>query len=239
MTFAGDIDPNLGITHANSIAKRISSNDNVPPPQKVYASPFLRTVHTGHIIATAVHAKVRIEEGLTEWQVPSLLEVDGIRTFPKTATEHAKHFDSIDLEYRSLNPLVMTDDAHQNDAVATGSPQFPESEEKLVVRCATTLEKILENAKGDNIAIVAHAPCVIGMALHLAGMSLKQSTLDAWPLGGLTLFSRPILNKNNGKNDHESIQYGDWTMEFYGSSDHMPGEYKNGLKRWTLPSLSA
>jgi len=237
MYVTGDIDPTLGITHANSIAQRIISSPDGQVPQKVYASPFLRTVHTADILAKAVESKVRIEEGLTEWQVPSLLEVEGVRTYPKTAKEHATKFDSIDMKYQSLNPLVQDNATN----VPTGAPQFPESEEQLVLRCKTTLDKILqEDAQGDTIAIVAHAPCVIGMALHLAGLSLKEgSKLEAWPLGGLTLFSRPILMRDNNNNDSATISYGDWKMEFYGNSDHMPGEYKEGLKRWTLPCLSS
>ena len=83
--------------------------------------------------------------------------------------------------------------------------------------------------------VVSHAPCDIAMALHLEGKSLQESSLEAWPLGGLTLFSRVIHNA-----DDDETMFGEWNMEFYGKSDHMPveGGYNTGLKRWTLPSLT-
>ena len=170
------------------------------------------------------------------------------RTYPPSAETHAQVFDSIDTSYRSVNPIV-ADDATE---APPGAPKFPETEETLCVRCSTTLDKLLELAAhqedggGDddeNIAIVSHAPCDIAMALHLTGSSLQESTsLEAWPLGGLTLFSRPIFHHDDEEDDDQqkttTTTYGAWTMELYGSSDHMPGEYKVGIKRWTLPSLA-
>jgi len=57
--YDSDIDPNEGIEHAKSIAKRIAGgihndgpdgeSDSVP--KFVYTSPFLRTAHTGYIVA--------------------------------------------------------------------------------------------------------------------------------------------------------------------------------------------
>ncbi|CAB9518163.1 expressed unknown protein [Seminavis robusta] len=217
--FDSDIDPTVGIEHANSIATRMTQS-GASAPAVVYASPFLRTVHTAHIIAQKANgAAVRIEEGLTEWQVPSLLVTpDGTHTHPQTAATHVTKFPLVDATYQSVNAASSTG--------AEGSPHFPETEENLVVRCAATLDKLLGDttSENQNMAIVSHAPCNIALALHLEGSSLKESKREPWPLGGLTLFSRPM-------------QGGPWRLEFYGCSDHMPGEYKAGLKRWTLPSL--
>ena len=145
---SGDIDPEEGISHAKSIANRISKSRECNP-KKVYCAPFLRTVHTAHIIATSLSKPcVCVEEGLTEWQVPSLLvEPNGKRTHPKSAENHARTFASIDLSFQCLNPSIA------DDAVNTeGAPRFLEDEESLVFRCSTTLERLLEHAEGENIA---------------------------------------------------------------------------------------
>jgi broad specificity phosphatase PhoE len=204
----GDIDPQEGIVHANCIANRLAMS-GAAAPTMVYASPFLRTVHTAHIIATG--CQVRIEQGLTEWQVPSLLVTpNGKHTVPKSPLQHSQQFDTVDANYTSVNPTV----------------SFPETEQDLVARCAMTLDKLLLADSSTSIAIVSHAPCNIAMALHLEGVSLQDSKREPWPLGGLTLFSRPQ-------------EGGPWKLEFYGCSNHMPGDYQAGLKRWTLPSLQS
>jgi broad specificity phosphatase PhoE len=66
------LDSEEGMHHAKAIAKRISSD--IDAPQIVYSSPFARCVHTAHLIALDLQrSSVRIEDGLTEWQIPSLL----------------------------------------------------------------------------------------------------------------------------------------------------------------------
>jgi len=49
--------------------------------------------------------------------------------------------------------------------------------------------------------------------------------LQKWPLGGITRFSR------NGE-DYP------WTMDFYGVTNHMPGEYEKGAGLWSLPCFN-
>ena len=106
--YDSDIDPGEGIDHATSIAKRIAAGMNASDenttedsiPTVVYASPFLRTAHTGYIVANELvqsrdgssggsssssSIELRLEEGLWEWLIPSLLvtKVDGIKTNPR------------------------------------------------------------------------------------------------------------------------------------------------------------
>lgn len=85
-----------------------------------------------------------------------------------------------------------------------------------------------DDNKGRNIIIVAHAPCVqsIAFAMEEGVYDVKNSKLDKWPLGGITRFSRDILP------DNES--FGKWEMDFYGVTDHMPGEYRDGAGLWSL-----
>ena len=220
--FDSDIDPTEGVEHAQCIAKRIAMSSE-DAPDLVYSSPFLRTTHTAHILASTVGSQVRLEEGLTEWLTPSLLvEPNGIKTEPKSASDLKQKFDTIDTSYESVNSVL----ADESQIVPIGAPHFIESEDALLLRCATTLTRILHAAQGANIAIVSHAPCDQAIALHLEGAPLlTQSKLGPWPLGGITMFSRMGAA-------------GPWTMEMYGSTNHMPGIYTPGIKKWSLPCLS-
>ena len=65
---------NEGMEHAKRIASKIRKS-GADKPKVVYCSPFLRTAHTAQLIALDLpNPTVRVEEGLTEWQIPSLLE---------------------------------------------------------------------------------------------------------------------------------------------------------------------
>jgi hypothetical protein len=161
-------------------------------------------------------------EGLWEWLVPSLLvEPNGIKTEPRSARDLASVYGTIDDSYKSINPVVPDDAVDAPE----GSPHFIESEEALLRRCATTIQRILDASHGESIAIVSHAPCDQAIAYYLEGApTTAQSKLGPWPLGGITKFSR--------------VGSGIWTMEFYGNTDHMPGKYKPGIKQWSLPCLA-
>lgn len=122
---------------------------------------------------------------------------------------------------------------------SNGKFSFPEDESKLLERCEDTLNLILNNEKsidneqvGKNIVIVAHAPCVqsIAFAMEEGVTDVKDSKLSKWPLGGITRFSREII-----ANDDDDVSYGEWNMDFYGITDHMPGDYKAGSGLWSLP----
>lgn len=196
--------------HAESIASRLASTGE--KPEIVYASPFLRTTETAHRIAKACNCSVRIEEGLTEWQTPSLLVGEtGERTNPLSTPELADRFDTVERRYKSQNPVNEKEE---------GSPQFPESEDQLLRRCRKTMQRILQDA-GDfgSLAIVSHAPCDQGLAFFLEGADTpEQSQLTPWPLGGITHF------RGN-------------SLVAYGDTSHMPGIYRDGIKQWSLPCL--
>ncbi|GKY97392.1 hypothetical protein MPSEU_000697700 [Mayamaea pseudoterrestris] len=202
------IDPFEGVTHAQAIAKSIS--DAFDKPSVVYTSPFLRTTETAHYIAKACGCSVRVEEGLTEWQIPSLLvDESGRQTFPKSTQELAELFDTIDVAYESANPA--NESAH--------APCFPESEEQLLARCAKTMQLILKQEPTSNICIVSHAPCDQSIAFYLEGTaSVAESKLGPWALGGVTKFT--------GKD-----------LVMYSNTSHMPGIYQPGIKKWSLPCL--
>jgi len=243
-------------------------NDNGKRSNSSSQSPFKRI-------------ELRLEEGLWEWLIPSLLvtKVDGIKTNPRPVSELATILPGLESKriripgleskrirkaaiihtrYQSVNPY---DDSGDVDVVcvpersATGSnsnnkttigrpPRWTESEENLLERCETTLSRLLSshNSNGDSICIVSHAPCDQAMAYSLEKAILKSITapkdskLTPWPLGGITVFSRPILYEND--TDTKPCGFGDWTMDLYGDTEHMPGDYKTGLKKWSLPCFT-
>jgi broad specificity phosphatase PhoE len=211
--------------HAKEISQRISKSGS-DTPKLVFSSPFVRTIHTAHLIALDLPGgEVCVEEGLTEWQIPSLLvDKTGVRTFPKTTDQLAEVFGTIDLTYKSLNPAV-PDDAVE---VPKGAPHYQESEEALLQRCAITLSRILDYSKGESFVLVSHAPCDQALALHLEGKGPSKSKLGPWPLGGVTKFSRNVDDSGN---------CGEWEMELYGDTHHMPGKYKAGLKVSSVSSV--
>ena len=262
--FDSDLHNPDGLAHATSIAKRLASGHTMKDsdecssslsddavPKTVYSDPFLRCMRTADVVVKTLSSnnaeiKIRVEEGTTEWQVPSLLvDKDGERTHPRTTEDLVKLFlDTVDVAYRSVNPQGPdraadgSDDDDDDDGPSRPSrchpPRFPETEEQLHRRCQCTIRRILATDVGstDSFVIVGHAPCVQSMALALMGGERPEDCpeLGPWSLGGMTLFSRSI-----GKGGTESDK---WTLEFYSDTTHMPGEYNNGqLGRWSLPSF--
>jgi phosphohistidine phosphatase SixA len=56
----GDIDPDLGIKHAEAIAQRLAATANTEQfPSLILSSPFRRCAHTAHIIATKLSSGSR------------------------------------------------------------------------------------------------------------------------------------------------------------------------------------
>jgi len=221
---AGPLHPIHGNEQGIAISRRLASMSS--PPDVVYSSSLHRAVSTSQLIVHALGKtknSVRVEDGLIEWLTPSLtVEPDGSRLSPRTVQQLIDMtFTEIDPDYKSVNPL-----ATDPNNVSEGAPYFFESEEYLMTRARVTMDRILENADGKNFCIVSHTPTAQAMALYLEGAaSLEESKLGPWPLGGITLFTR-----DEGEEK--------WNMEMYADCSHMPGEYKNGLKEWSLPCLT-
>lgn len=248
----GNFDSDLAIPegygHARAMGQRMASSSKNAPIKHVFSDPFLRCMRTGDLIVQSLNEatkqsepekttaakqiSLKVEEGLTEWQVRSLLvNKDGIRTHPKTLQEHQTKFQTIDASYKSVNPqgtdrISLTTDYQ---------PRFPENEIELHLRCKITLMKLLEytGPSVDSIAIVSHAPCVQSMAMALEGVDspAESKIVGPWSLGGMTCFSRPITNNMEGRTK--------WDLEFFSDTSHMPGEYQLGEKgKWSLPSFN-
>ncbi len=132
---------------------------------RIYTSPFLRTVETSAIIAAHCNAPVFIEHGLgevqkAEWfpRAPDFISPDVLK----------KRFPHIDTSYRSR---VM--------------PAFPESEEdgELDARCRQTVAGLLEDGWRCTLW-VGHGASVGGMARGLTGdvegVSFQMCGLTGW-----------------------------------------------------------
>ena len=214
-----------GYEQGIAIARRLASMSS--PPDVVYSSSLHRAVSTSQLIVHALGKtknSILIEDGLIEWLTPSLtVEPDGTRLNPRSVQQLVDMtFTEIDQTYKSVNPL-----AKDPNNVPEGAPYFFESEEYLMTRAKISMERIIQHANGKNICIVSHTPCAQAMALYLEKpKSLAESKVGPWPLGGVTMFTRDI-----GSDD-------EWSLDMYADTSHMPGEYKNGLKEWSLPCLT-
>ena len=148
-----DLDPNMGMEHAECIAKRLYE-DPLEAPAVIYTSPFIRCAHTAQLIALATphHAHttttttttavtfmpvVRVEQGLTEWLIPDLLLLNTMqehdRHLPRLAEELAETYGTIDPSYRSLvNPCqrVMHKNDHQQQQQSSSSSLSSEESPK-------------------------------------------------------------------------------------------------------------
>jgi broad specificity phosphatase PhoE len=224
--YDSDIHEPIGVEHAQAIANFLAEQQEDSRPSLVYSDPFLRCTHTANIIASTLGCSHRIEEGVTEWLVPSLLvDKDGVMTKPRTVQELQKLFPTIDASFESVNPV------DESDTSAKGAPHFEESEQALYERVACTLERLFDHhqTNNENLCIVSHAPCLQGMAMILEGKKdPSESSFGPWSLGGVTCFSRDIQNEKAGE----------WECQFYSATSHMPGEYHDGVKgAWSLPSF--
>eukprot|EP00571_Detonula_confervacea_P002990 CAMPEP_0172313584 /NCGR_PEP_ID=MMETSP1058-20130122/20531_1 /TAXON_ID=83371 /ORGANISM="Detonula confervacea, Strain CCMP 353" /LENGTH=248 /DNA_ID=CAMNT_0013027261 /DNA_START=36 /DNA_END=782 /DNA_ORIENTATION=- len=213
-----------GYEHGIAIARRLAAMPT--PPDVVFSSSLHRAVSTSQLIVHALGKtknSILIEDGLIEWLTPSLtVEPDGTRLQPRTVQQLVDlTFTEIDQEYKSVNPI-----APDPSNAPEGAPYFFESEEYLMTRAKVSMQKIIEHANGKNICIVSHTPCAQAMAVYLEdAASLEESKIGPWPLGGITAFTK-------GDDDDG------WKLEMYADTSHMPGDYKNGLKEWSLPCLT-
>lgn len=211
-----------GFEQGLASARRLAAMPN--PPVVVYSSPLHRAVQTSQQIVHALgktEDSILIEEGLVEWLTPSLtVEPDGTRLKPRNVQQLVDMtFTEIDQSYTSLNPISA-------EPTTTGAPYFFESEEYLLTRAKVSMQRILEHADGKNIAIVSHVPTAQAMAVYLEGApSIAESKVGPWALGGVTMFTK-------GDDDEG------WKLEIYADTSHMPGDYKHGLKEWSLPLLT-
>mgnify|MGYP005837783971 CR=1 FL=1 len=131
-----------GEIQAQQLARTLKSATIV----HIFASPFLRTVQTAHIVADILDLPLKLEAGLSEWLNP-----DWMSSQPETLPLEilAQSYSRIDTSYKSV---VI--------------PQYPETEIQLNQRVSMTTKYLIENFSED-ILIIGHAASVAGSAKTL------------------------------------------------------------------------
>jgi broad specificity phosphatase PhoE len=116
--------------------------------ERIYASPFLRTIQTADPLARLLQLPIRLEWGLCEW-----LCQDWTDNFPETTPvdELMRYYPNIDDAYQSL---VI--------------PCYPENVQELDARIAIIAGK-LSQGNSENILAIAHKGSVLGIAAALTG----------------------------------------------------------------------
>jgi len=132
------LDPDIsekGIKQAKETAARLVGSEI----KHIYASPFLRTVHTAHHVAMALNLDVRLEWGLAEFLTPGYFE-DWPGTIPPQKL--AQMFATVDPDYEQTGIL----------------PKCPEYDYwEMFHRCHDTTKQLLARHPNEDILIVSHA----------------------------------------------------------------------------------
>jgi broad specificity phosphatase PhoE len=133
-----------GFDRANSLAQQFSQVQI----DRLYTSPFLRTIQTADPLARFLQLPIRLEWGLCEW-----LCQDWTSGFPETTP--------IDESIRSYPNI---DDTYQSLVI----PCYPETTQELDARIAIIAGKLIQCNSG-NILAIAHKGSVLGIAAALTG----------------------------------------------------------------------
>jgi len=121
--------------------------------QRIFASPFLRTIQTAHHIADAVDLPVALEPGIGEI-LPTIQEMPALLA----EEERKRLFARLDSGYIPL-----------------GSLAFPESEADGYRRSGQTVQQLADAHPAHNLLFVTHASPVIGIVRHLTGIQERIS----------------------------------------------------------------
>jgi broad specificity phosphatase PhoE len=121
---------------------------------RIYTSPFLRTIQTADPLARLLQLPIRLEWGLCEW-----LCQDWTTGFPETTP--------VD---ESIRCYPNIDDAYQSLVI----PSYPETIQELDARIAIIAGKIIQG-NSKNILAIAHKGSVLGIAATLTGKDLWKT----------------------------------------------------------------
>jgi broad specificity phosphatase PhoE len=139
---------------------------------KIFTSPHLRALQTAQPIAQHLGLKLQVEFGLREW-----LHSEWSEDLPEI-TPPEKNLDliKVDSDYRSL--------LH---------PQYPETEEELLIRADRMAEKLII-ASTTNVLIVAHKHILLSIVSILSGESLPELAMA--PATLISLSSKDRIKGN-------------------------------------------
>jgi len=127
-------------------AKQLGERLKTASIAHIFASPFLRTVQTAHIIAEILDLPVKLEAGFSEWHNP-----DWMWTKPEI------------LPLESLAAKYPRIDCSYNSHLY---PQYPETETQLNQRVANTINRLITDF-ADDFLIIGHGPSVVATAKAL------------------------------------------------------------------------
>jgi broad specificity phosphatase PhoE len=147
-----------GLDRSRSLAKQFSQ----VRIDKIYTSPFLRTIQTVDPLARSLQLSIQLEWGLCEW-----LCQDWTSGFPET-----NPIDELMLLYPNI------DDAYQSLVI----PCYPETAKELDARIAIIADKLVQS-NCENILAIAHKGSVLGIVAALTG-NQHWRTYDL-PCGGI------------------------------------------------------
>jgi broad specificity phosphatase PhoE len=133
-----------GFDRANLLAQQLRQVQI----DRIYTSPFLRTIQTADPLARLLQLPIRLEWGLCEW-----LCQDWTDGFPETTP--------VD-ELMRCYPNI--DDAYQSLVI----PFYPENTQELDARIAILAGKLIKG-NSENILAIAHKGSVLGVAAELTG----------------------------------------------------------------------
>lgn len=135
-------DPGLsddGIAQARKLARRLAEASIT----HVYASPFLRTVHTAHVAARALDRPLVLEPGLAEWMNPSWFDAPPDLLAPEV----------LSARFPAVRPATSP----------CARPTFPESKAEAFARAGAAARCLAErHAEGDAVLLVGHGASVYG-----------------------------------------------------------------------------
>jgi broad specificity phosphatase PhoE len=144
-------DPGLsldGIQQAKELAQRLASEKI----DRIFASPFLRTVQTADYVAEALNLPIKIESGVAE-----CLSFPFCAIAPKLLPREilAQRFPRIDLNYRDRVPVC-----------------YPETLQVAKKRAGDTITQLTQEFTG-NLLIITHGASLVNMTRKLVGSKAK------------------------------------------------------------------
>ncbi len=145
-TAARRYDPPLsadGFVQAAELAQRLKGESI----DRIFASPFLRTIQTASEVAQVLNLPIKLEAGLSEWHNPKWMS-----------------------EMPEIHPRELLLDKYpliDPDYCSCFFPHYPETRAEVYQRTAKTIQKLLFNYSG-NILIVGHGISVSGAIKGLA-----------------------------------------------------------------------
>ena len=140
----------LGLTAATALANELSEVRF----DRIFTSPFLRTIQTAHPLARLLQIPIQLEWGLCEW-----LCEDWSPTLPATMPieQLIADYPQIDRTYQSL--LL---------------PSYPETLNELDRRTIIIAQKLVQSNR-ENILIIAHKGSILGITAALTEDSAWRS----------------------------------------------------------------